>query len=102
MLTNHIQRSLYIREGSERRHKTLLKATRHAPTLLCTQCVLERSMNAIEAHCYVVQYRQTDLEQIPSRINNNWAAGRFGLSLRLLRTKLYASATVLYIADEGL
>ena len=31
-----------------------------------------------EAHCYALQSRQTDCEQIRSRINQQLVAGRFG------------------------
>ena len=45
--------------------------------------------DVVEAHCYALQCRQIDCEQIRIRINQQLIAGRFGHEgLRQLRTKL--------------
>ena len=59
--------------------------------------------DAVEAHCYVVDFGQTDREQIRSRINNKTDAGHFGhVGLYQLCTILYNCTTVLYAVDNGL
>ena len=46
----------------------------------------------VEAHCYAIQCRRIDCEQIRSRINPQLIAGRFSHEgLRQLRTKLFCA-----------
>ena len=60
-----------------------------------------KNYNVVEVHCYTLQCRRVDCEQICSRINQQLIAGRFGQEgLRQLRTK--HRCTQLYTADEGL
>ena len=55
----------------------------------------------VEAHCYALQCRRIDCEQIRSRINQQLIAGRFGHEcLHQLRTKLVcAQLTKAFIAE---
>ena len=63
----------------------------HFEVLMLIYCVV------VEAHCYALQCRQIDCEQIRSRINQPLIAGCFG-------PKAFVSCVqnVLYAADEGL
>ena len=57
--------------------------------------------HVVEAHCYALQYRRIDCEQICSRINQQLIAGRFGHeSLRQLRTKLLLIIIISCVAGE--
>ena len=58
--------------------------------------------NVIEAHCYVLQCRRIDCEQIHSRINQQLIAGRFGCvqnSDRCLFTLVITSDRLCIIHD---
>ena len=73
--------------------KTAVTATMYKSTP-----VHKHMCNVVEAHCYALQCRQIDFEQIRSRINQQLIAGRFSHEgLHQLHTKLY-----MYTADEGL
>ena len=52
------------------------------------------TVDIVEAHCYFVDIRRTDPEQIRSRINNN--------DCRTLRPRRPLSIAVLYAVDKGL
>ena len=56
----------------------------------CLQMEAPTYLNSVvEAHCYALQCRRIDCEQIRSRINQQLIAGRFGHEgLRQLLTKL--------------
>ena len=55
----------------------------------------EDNDNVVEAHCYALQCRRIDCEQIRSRINQQLIAGRFGHEgLRQLRTNCFVRSFV--------
>ena len=71
-----------------------------APALI--SAVNKTVYNVIEAHCYALQCRQIDCEQLRSSINQQLIAGHYSHEgLHQLRTKLN-STQHLYAADEGI
>ena len=59
--------------------------------------------NVVEAHCYALQSKRIDCEQIRSRINQQLIAGRFGHEgLRQLRTKQFCmQLTKAFVAETS-